>query len=271
MESESDPRHAIYRAFQANQHGPEIPQLRASAGKIFTILFEYARPASVLDVGCGFGPWLSTAREMGVAEVRGIEGPWIDRTQLLIEPESVEVLDLERGFSLGRRTFDLVICSEVAEHLSPDAAPRLIKSLADHGDLILFSAAIPFQGGEHHVNEQFPDYWAVLFAAHGFLPLDFIRPQIWSDESILWWLRQNLLLFAHERALSKHPPLRKHSPPLHPLSIVLPDFYLSRAQSLLESASVMKILSEPGTFAVVPAGDGKMTIRRISNPSPGVT
>jgi SAM-dependent methyltransferase len=270
MESDPDARHAIYRAFQANQHGPEIPQLRASAGKIFTILFEYARPASVLDVGCGFGPWLATAREMGVAEVRGIEGPWIDRAQLLIEPERVDVLDLEQGFSLGR-TFDLVICSEVAEHLSADAAPRLVKSLAGHGDLILFSAAIPFQGGEHHVNEQFPDYWAALFAAHGFEPLDFIRPRIWKDESIVWWLRQNLLVFAHERALSKHPALQKHSPPTHPLSIVLPDFYLSRAQSLLEGASLAKFLSEPGTFAVVPAGDGKMSIRRVPNPSPGVT
>jgi SAM-dependent methyltransferase len=256
-----DPRDAIYRQFQANQHVSEIPRLRASAARIFGILFDSVRPASVLDVGCGFGPWLAVAREMGVKEVRGIEGPWVDRARLLIEPERVEILDLEKNFALGR-TFDLVVCSEVAEHLSPASAARFVADLCSHGDIILFSAAIPFQGGEHHVNEQFPDYWAGLFARHGFDPLDWIRPRIWKDPDVLWWLKQNTLIFAHERALAAHPKLQRHRGSEHPLSIVHPDFYLSRAEALLQQGSIMALLSQPGTFTVADAGDGKMSIRR---------
>ena len=79
--------------------------------------------------------------------------------------------------------------------------PKLIATLAAHGDCVLFSAAIPFQGGHHHVNEQFLDYWIKLFAEHGYRPLDIVRGHIWEDASILWWLRQNCIVFCSDRLL----------------------------------------------------------------------
>ena len=51
-----------------------------------------------------------------------------------------------------------------------------VASLARHGDAVLFSAAIPFQGGAGHVNEHWPSYWAADFAVHGFVAVDTIRP-----------------------------------------------------------------------------------------------
>jgi hypothetical protein len=168
--------------------------------------------------------------------------------------------------SLGRR-FDLVVSLEVAEHLDASAADGFVASLVRHGDVVLFSAAIPFQGGHHHVNEQFADYWAERFAAHGYRALDFLRPQIWSESGILWWLRQNVLLFAHERALEQHPRLRAEQTASGMLSVVLPDVYLSRVgpaqQAAEQHGKLMSLLSTGGTFRVTKMPDGQLAIEKI--------
>ncbi len=227
---EQDPRYALYKHFQGSQHDQQIPETRVSARKLFRILFQYTSPASILDVGCGFGAFLAEARELGVSDVWGVEGPWIDREQMLIEPERTTILDLEQAFSLGRR-FDLLICTEVAEHVSEASADTLIRSLVAHSDLVLFSAAIPLQGGHYHVNEQFPDYWAAHFAVYGFRPLDVFRPRVWKDPEVLWWLRQNTLLFAGSRALRSNGKLAAAANADAILSIVHPTVYLDRAMA----------------------------------------
>lgn len=87
---------------------------------------------------------------------------------------------------------------EVAEHLYPEFAPNFVKLLTSLSNVVLFSAAIPYQGGVHHVNEQSPGYWADLFAKEGYVCIDCLREKIWEDESILWWYRQNIMIFVHE-------------------------------------------------------------------------
>jgi 2-polyprenyl-3-methyl-5-hydroxy-6-metoxy-1,4-benzoquinol methylase len=158
-----DKREIIYRDLQGVQLESQEQQNHISAEKIFHLLFKLYKPNSILDVGCGLGTWLSVARELGVENVCGIEGPWINPKQLRIDPEYVIIQDLEHPFNL-HRSFDLVISLEIAEHLSPNVASTFIASLVSHGDIILFSAAIPYQGGHNHINEQFPSYWANLFA-----------------------------------------------------------------------------------------------------------
>jgi 2-polyprenyl-3-methyl-5-hydroxy-6-metoxy-1,4-benzoquinol methylase len=64
----------------------------------------------------------------------------------------IQPLDLEKEF-------DLVVSLEVAEHLPASAADQFVNTLVKHGKKILFSAAIPGQGGQDHLNEQWPDYW----------------------------------------------------------------------------------------------------------------
>ena len=175
-----------------------------SARTILAPLVQTISPTSILDVGCGHGAWLLTARELGVDHVQGVDGPWIDLDALVIPQDSFVPHSLEQPLNLDRR-FDLVVRLEVAEHLPAEAADGFVQSLVRHGDVILFSAAIPFQGGKHRVNEQWPGYWAQKFAAHGYHAVDAIRPRIWSDESVLWWLRQNTLMYLSEKALVQYP------------------------------------------------------------------
>jgi SAM-dependent methyltransferase len=150
---------------------------------------------SVLDVGCGQGVWLSEWLRQGAADIQGIDGDYVDRSNLWIQADRFRGHDLAKSFDLGRR-FDLVQSLEVAEHLPPECAPRFIESLVRHGDLILFSAAAKGQGGDHHINEQSYDYWRALFAHHGYIPLDFLRPLVLADARIEPWYRYNTLLYA---------------------------------------------------------------------------
>ena len=149
-----------------------------------------------------------------------------------------------------------MICLEVAEHLSQDAAARFVESLTSHADVILFSAAIPFQGGHHHVNEQFPDYWRKIFEARGFRPIDCIRHSIWDDAEVMWWLRQNIMIFAKPGFAAGNGPFAGFTD-FGPLSVVHPDVYMARVsyvQKLLEEHTKLLALLATGRPVVAERG-----------------
>ena len=126
---------------------------RDSARVLVPLVLDLVDARSVVDVGCGLGTWLSVFREHGIEELLGIDGPHIDTSSLEIAPEHFVAHDLQHPLDLERH-FDLVVSLEVAEHLPAACAETFVSSLVGLGPVILFSAAIPAQGGEHHVNEQ---------------------------------------------------------------------------------------------------------------------
>src|SRR6185436_8445732 len=144
-----DPRHSMYEELHQHVLPATDAANRESAKLILSRLFERYRPKSVLDVGCGLGTWLDVARELGVGEIAGVDGPWLDPKLAKVPASNLRTVDLERPFDLGRR-FGLAMSLEVAEHLSPAAAEAFVDSLVRHADVVLFSAAIPSQGGTHH-------------------------------------------------------------------------------------------------------------------------
>ncbi|MBZ0164060.1 MAG: sulfotransferase [Notoacmeibacter sp.] len=176
-----------------------------SARKVLHLLFGEHVPQSVLDVGCGVGPWLLAARELGVEDHFGIDGPWVEPAELLIEPTRFASFDLSRPVDLKRR-FDLAISVEVAEHLPSESARGFVETLTRHADTVLFSSAIPYQGGDGHQNENWPEYWHQLFDGTGYEVFDAIRPQIWSDSDIAWWYRQNIMLYRRRNAPARFMP-----------------------------------------------------------------
>jgi len=257
---------AIYRDLHAQQLEVDEGKNRHAAEVILGMLFKEFMPQSVLDVGCGLGTWLSVARRLGVRDIFGVDGRWLDKTRLRIPEDVVRILDLEKPFDLGRR-FDMAICLEVAEHLDAKAAAGFVASLTAHADIILFSAAIPFQGGHHHVNEQWPTYWCSLLDERGFETLDVIRARIWTDDSIHLWLRQNTLLIVKKHLAEGGGVFSNLQQYPQPLSLVHPDVYLLRLQqaqaALAEHNNILKLLSAGGTFNVTKEADGRITITRI--------
>lgn len=158
---------------------------------------------SVLDVGCGTGTWLKVFQESyeGI-EVLGIDGAYVDRDQLVIDEKNFKPRDLREPFNLQRR-FDLVLCLEVAEHLPESCAADLIASLCGHSDRIIFSAAVPGQGGQNHINEQWPAYWRALFEKQGYAMRDAIRPAIWNNREVDVWYRQNMFVYVKDAESEK--------------------------------------------------------------------
>jgi SAM-dependent methyltransferase len=158
---------------------------------------------SVADFGCGEGAWLSVWKDAG-ATVMGVDGPYVDLRRLRIDPAEFRAADLSGPIALGRR-FDLVQSLEVAEHLSADKAEIFVHTLVAHGPLVLFSAAVPGQGGEHHVNERPLGYWRGLFRQRGYLAVDYLRPLICNDADIAWWYRYNILLYVERGCAARLP------------------------------------------------------------------
>lgn len=132
----------------------------------------------------------------------------MDRGQLEIPAERFQAADLERPLSLNRR-FDLVVSLEVAEHLAAECADNFVESLTRLGPAVLFSAAIPYQGGACHVNEQWPSYWVKRFQGRGYEPVDCLRRRVWQDRRVEWWYAQNTLLYAERGYLDRHPLLNR--------------------------------------------------------------
>lgn len=200
---------------------------RQSAEAVVPLLMDLTAPHSVIDVGCGVGTWLATFSYHGVSTILGVDGDYVPREMLEFPKEAFQAANLSQPLDTGR-VFDLAVSLEVGEHLPASSAHDFVASLVAAAPVIAFSAAIPEQGGDEHVNEQWPEYWAELFDAHDYVVIDVIRPLIWQRADIAAHYRQNILLFCHRERLAHYPRLLEASQITRPhmLSIVHPEIYI---------------------------------------------
>jgi SAM-dependent methyltransferase len=200
---------------------------RRSAKVVVPRVLDALAPASIVDVGCGTGTWLAVFRDHGITDVLGVDGPYIDPGLLEIPHDRFVPCDLTKPLRVDR-TFDLVVSLEVAEHLPWACADTFVQSLTGLGQAVLFSAAIPYQGGTTHVNEQWPEFWAARFSKRGYAPVDFLRRHLWNDANVEWWYAQNMLLYARPEYCAAHEHLiaELQRTQTVPLSLIHPANYL---------------------------------------------
>jgi SAM-dependent methyltransferase len=212
-----------------------------SVNIIVPFLLEYVSPKSVVDVGCGNGLWLQAFKNNGITDILGLDGQWYKPSLLFkhIDKSEFMCIDLEYPFVLSK-FYDLVICLEVAEHISHEHADDLVHSLVNAGKTILFSAAIPAQGGFNHINEQWPTYWVAKFEKYGYCFYDVIRPKIWNNPKVEFWYKQNMFFVAPKNLMSS-----KESPVVSYLSIVHPDMYLNKVQYIARRNSGIRKFIPP--------------------------
>jgi len=241
------PHPAYHGSFYTNRREATLIAARAILERLFSLIGDVH---SVVDYGCGTGTWLSVATELGARDVLGIEGPWLDVQLADIAERSLLLADLEQRILLPRR-FDLALSLEGAEHLSPDRAASFVSDLCAAADFVLFSAAVPEQGGTNHINEQPQSYWAGLFSAVGYAAFDSIRPVIWNDRRIPVWYRQNMLVFAEpdnpRTQIFAQRCSESDRPPM--LDLIHPELYLSARQPPGVRAAAKKLAQAIGEKA----------------------
>ena len=214
---------------------------RASAERIVSVLLDiFPDISSVLDIGCGTGTFLSIFEQKDINDVIGVEGPWVKDEYLEINGAKLIRVNLVKQFPVINRIFDIALCLEVGEHLPETFSKSLVDFLCEKSDLVLFSAAIPHQGGEGHINEQWQSYWVELFMINGFELNDCIRPIIWDDNEIMYWYRQNMLIF-EKRGGVDNSIVRNMS---HLINLVHPQAYLKKISkpTSLQSRLLRKLL-----------------------------
>jgi SAM-dependent methyltransferase len=202
----------------------------ASASEIVPWVTRLVRPTSVVDVGCGTGSWIAAFQSEGVTDSLGVDGDWVLESELRIPRDRFVPVDLTRTFALPR-SFDLAISLEVAEHLPEQSARGFVESIVATAPAVLFSAAVPHQGGWNHLNEQWPEYWASLFKSHHYLPLDCLRPVFWNNPRTRWWYAQNMVLYLR----ADHPLWSTHEPSADVPALVHPQNYLARVEALRDA------------------------------------
>ncbi len=255
MERSAALRDSTYNSYFYKMHAGGSMR---SAREVVKVVKNILHPKTVIDVGCGIGTWLRAWLDAGVDDIVGIDGRYVRSELLLFPPERFRPMDLSSpqelagGFKpMAMRTrsqpadrFDLVESLEVAEHLPKDAADAFVSFLCSLGPVVLFGAAIPYQGGSKHYNEQWLEYWAELFARRGYLAVDAIRDPLWNNPNVEIWYLQNTLIYVQAEHLKTLEGLRNLPviPPQGPLSKVHPRLWIARNESTLPLEKLLLML-----------------------------
>jgi 2-polyprenyl-3-methyl-5-hydroxy-6-metoxy-1,4-benzoquinol methylase len=221
-----------------------------AAERVVPKILKLFSPNSVLDVGCGIGTWLTVFKKHGVMKIKGIDGDYVNRNQLFLNIKKDEFIgyDLSTPFTLNEH-YDLLICLEVAEHLPPNSAKGFIESLCHHSDVIIFGAAVPGQWGQNHLNEQWAEYWIGLFEEKGYIFTDAIRPQIWQDDYVEWWYKQNILIFTRN-PISFDLNQKKYHSIIHPQHFKQKMEYIDHQNQMIGTFKTKIIKWEEGDMGI---------------------
>ncbi|MCV6591963.1 MAG: glycosyltransferase family 2 protein [Silicimonas sp.] len=210
-----------YRQMHAS-HNKELEERVYSNRRLAGEIARQIGPGTAVDLGCGIGILMSELKETGI-DIRGVEGLWLDDEAMVLPPEHYIRADLEAPLVLDAQ-FDLAISIEVAEHLEPDRAAGFVADLCTLADAVVFSAAIPGQGGKGHKNEQWQSYWAALFVEQGYDVYDIFRPVFMRDPELMPWFRQNPLLYLR-RGHRLEEKLSEARIPLEAADMILPAYH----------------------------------------------
>jgi len=211
----------------------------SSALKILGLVKDFYSFSSAVDFGCGTGTWLKACMELECQTIQGFDG-FADPSSLCISSECFSKKLLGENIDL-KKSYDLAICLEAAEHEKEKFSNLIVENLTKASKVILFSAALPGQGGTNHINEQPPEFWQKKFEDHRYTQFDIIRPIIWDDPAVAWWYKQNIFLYVHEESIEALK-LLDHANSLTQKHIIHPECLSSKINELdIDNASVTNL------------------------------
>ena len=179
-----------------------VDSLQASSHPIMAATIAHRfKLENVIDIGCGSGGLLHSLREVGNIPGSGLEYSKRGRELCMQKGLQVEFADLTEPLAIDPK-HDLVCCFEVAEHLPEAFADQLVASLTSGPNHVVFSAAIPGQGGNDHVNEQPNSYWIEKFETQDFKTDKTMTEEIraeWRSGEVVDWFANNVMVFCRSK------------------------------------------------------------------------
>jgi SAM-dependent methyltransferase len=170
--------------------------------KIAECILHLYSPKRVIDVGCGPGKLSQRFAEAGieVTAVDGFASPAFTHANISFTRVDLNSRDaLMRLEQMG--PFDLAVCLEVAEHLAPSVSSTLISVLTKLAPVVVFSAAVPEQGGHGHINLKSRELWHQEFVNNRFHCADRVRVLLRGEATVAAWYRLNIVDYVR----SGHP------------------------------------------------------------------
>jgi hypothetical protein len=154
-------------------------------------------PQSVIEFGCGKGDLSRAFASMGLSVFAfdGYANPDFYELENITfaKVDFNGTLALKTHLAALKRKFDVAICLEVAEHLDPSVSSELIEVITSVSDVVIFSAAVPGQGGDGHINCRSREFWYDQFTKNNFEIADTIRVRLRGKDDVAVWYRLNVI------------------------------------------------------------------------------
>lgn len=141
---------------------------------------------SMVDIGCGPAWMVELANHLGIHAI-GIEGD-----QSVGSKEYIKFHDFTHGPYEIANNFDLAYSVEFLEHVEEKYMDNYM-AVFTKANYIFCSAAVPGQGGDHHVNEKTREYWIEKFSERGFIYDDETFNELIGVSAISNFVRKNAL------------------------------------------------------------------------------
>jgi SAM-dependent methyltransferase len=142
----------------------ELPQAQSLANYIH----RHVKPSVFLDFGCSSGLYLrEIKRVMPTIEAKGFE--FSEDAVRYALCSDVNQCDLTHPLNLAKKDNTLGLCLEVLEHIRDEDWLPVLTNLTKLCDRLIFSAAVPGQGGTGHINCRNKIDWIRRFHSLGWV------------------------------------------------------------------------------------------------------
>lgn len=168
-----------------------------------TIIKEY-QPKTIIEFGCGTGALARefASRGITVVAIDGYSMPdfsnYSDVKFTKIDLNNVN--ETQKFLSSFNSKFDLAISIEVAEHLNPDVSQSFIQWMTSVADVVVFSAAVPHQDGDGHINCRTRQDWYKFLKKSDFVIADTLRIHFTSNLRLGLWHKLNVIDYVRKNS-----------------------------------------------------------------------
>jgi len=155
-----------YRHYAGGAYTVDSDHWRSFFAAVATRLVAMFAPHSALDAGCAKGILVGALSELGV-EAHGID---VSSTAVRdADPRAGDRVQVGSITEPLGRTYDLITCIEVLEHLSQTDVELALDNLCAATDLLVLSSPPTELAEATHVNVRPGGHWAAMLADRGFV------------------------------------------------------------------------------------------------------